>query len=67
MVASTSLVDLERSDLVYLWDVYEEIFDGGYKFVDISESLDSLIDGLDRKSTRLNSSHLRASRMPSSA
>ena len=28
-------------------DVYEEIFDGGYKDVDISESLDSLIDGLE--------------------
>ena len=26
-----------------------------------------VVDGLDRKSTRLNSSHSRASRMPSSA
>ena len=30
-----------------LVDVYEEIFDGGYKVVDVSEILDSLIDGLE--------------------
>ena len=30
-----------------LMDVYEEKFDGGYKVVDISESLDFLIDGLE--------------------
>ena len=55
MVASTSLVDLARSDLVYiLVDVHEEIFDGGYKVVDISESLDSLIDGLEHGFLTLN-------------
>ena len=30
-----------------LVDIYKEIFDGGYKVVDISEGLDSLVDGLE--------------------
>ena len=32
-----------------------------------AERIDAVMDNLDRKSTRLNSSHSRASRMPSSA
>ena len=37
------------------------------KKTDIEKRLDAVEDGQDRKSTRLNSSHLKLSRMPSSA
>ena len=38
-----------------------------YKLIEDVEALLALLGGRDRKSTRLNSSHSRASRMPSSA
>ena len=46
--------------------------EGAYSLDQMSDDLKGLLDGLgvketDRKSTRLNSSHLKVSRMPSSA
>ena len=39
----------------------------GFSATNIEAEYEALLVGIDRKSTRLNSSHLRTSRMPSSA
>ena len=59
-IMTTTLPHEENEDLEYITD--PELIDE--KFGDI---VDLVIDGGDRKSTRLNSSHIQKSRMPSSA
>ena len=62
------------------WQLYEKVFHGlfgivaakvvgkkKFRFRKKRVSLDSTVIDLDRKSTRLNSSHIPLSRMPSSA
>ena len=53
----------ELNEALAIRDMYEE----GLTFSEISERILKMRDEQDRKSTRLNSSHVKRSRMPSSA
>ena len=75
VVAMTGIICSKISEMIRVPDVVlfllAGIFIGPsvFKFIDISQYQveNQLILTLDRKSTRLNSSHLKLSRMPSSA
>ena len=70
-VGRPSLTDMDISDegivtITLTTDVYPEVTLGEYKGLEV-EKAEATVTDADRKSTRLNSSHVRTSRMPSSA
>ena len=71
IVANDSISENERYDaaLAYINKAKNESTDISrfQKSIDVSESQNSTLKKIDRKSTRLNSSHSSVSRMPSSA
>ena len=62
------LRDLDQ-DMPRVWGrrIMSIFLGGGTPSLFAPESIDALLSGIDRKSTRLNSSHMSESRMPSSA
>ena len=59
--------DYRTNDLRALASDVRTLTEAGFSIVALRDVVDAWLDNRDRKSTRLNSSHIQKSRMPSSA
>ena len=59
-------LEIYRSAVYYLTEIYEQVWEELAEIPDAKRRFNAA-EHLDRKSTRLNSSHMSESRMPSSA